>query len=82
MGAGDPDRGYQQLMREQLPIRKDQLFNLYGPQGAVPLIPGAGMSRRAAWQLQHAGMRAACRCVPRELVPTANALNPLPRSQL
>lgn len=80
-GAGDPDRGYQQLITEQLPIRKDQvrggrhvlnelmrdrdcaarappltplplqllksaatpalqLFNVYGPRGSIPLIPG------------------------------------------
>ena len=38
---GDPDRGYQQLVTEQLPIRRDQLFNMYGPAGAIPLIPGA-----------------------------------------
>jgi hypothetical protein len=38
---GDPDRGYQQLMREQLPIRRQQLYEQYGPGGAVPLIPGA-----------------------------------------
>jgi hypothetical protein len=38
---GDPDRGYQQLMREQLPIRRQQLYEQYGPGGAVPLIPDA-----------------------------------------
>jgi hypothetical protein len=38
--AGDPDRGYQQLTTEQMPIRRDQLFNQYGPNGPVPLIPG------------------------------------------
>jgi hypothetical protein len=44
---GDPDRGYQQLTTEQLPIRKDQLFNMYGPTGAIPLIPGAA---QAEWR--------------------------------
>lgn len=29
-----------QLIQEQLPIRKDQLYNTYGPKGAIPLIPG------------------------------------------
>jgi hypothetical protein len=43
---GDPDRGYQQLTTEQLPIRKDQLFNMYGPTGAIPLIPGVCARRR------------------------------------
>lgn len=37
---GDPDRGYQQLISEQLPIRRQQLYEQYGPGGAVPLIPG------------------------------------------
>lgn len=37
---GDPDRGYQQLVSEQLPIRRQQLFELYGPRGQIPLIPG------------------------------------------
>lgn len=38
--AGDPDRGYQQLITEQMPIRKQQLYETYGPQGPIPLIPG------------------------------------------
>lgn len=37
---GNVDRGYQQLMKEQLPIRKDQLYGKYGPSGDIPLIPG------------------------------------------
>ncbi|KAL4445750.1 hypothetical protein ABPG77_008949 [Micractinium sp. CCAP 211/92] len=36
---GDPDRGYQQLITEQLPIRKQQLYETYGLQGPIPLIP-------------------------------------------
>ncbi|KAL4425868.1 hypothetical protein ABPG75_009884 [Micractinium tetrahymenae] len=38
---GDPDRGYQQLITEQLPIRKQQLYETYGAQGPIPLIPDA-----------------------------------------
>ncbi|KAL4425867.1 hypothetical protein ABPG75_009883 [Micractinium tetrahymenae] len=38
---GDPDRGYQQLITEQLPIRKQQLYETYGSQGPIPLIPDA-----------------------------------------
>jgi len=30
-----------QLITEQLPIRKDQLYNKYGPGGDTPLIPDA-----------------------------------------
>lgn len=37
---GDPARGYRQLITEQLPIRRDQLYNTYGPDGETPLIPG------------------------------------------
>lgn len=40
--TGDPDRGYQQLMTEQMPIRKQQLYETYGLQGPIPLIPGQG----------------------------------------
>eukprot|EP00887_Chlorella_sp_A99_P004584 scaffold4.g4584.t1 len=39
--SGDPDRGYQQLVTEQLPLRKQQLYSFYGPGGAIPLIPDA-----------------------------------------
>ncbi|GIL43793.1 hypothetical protein Vafri_1405 [Volvox africanus] len=36
------DRGYQQITREFLPIRKEQLLgSLYGPQGRRPLLPEA-----------------------------------------
>ena len=38
--AGDPDRGYQQLITEQLPLRSSQLYDTYGSKGAIPLIPG------------------------------------------
>ncbi|GAB4823908.1 hypothetical protein N2152v2_010954 [Parachlorella kessleri] len=38
---GDVDRGHQQLIQEQLPIRKQQLYETYGPKGAIPLIPDA-----------------------------------------
>jgi hypothetical protein len=38
---GDPDRGYQQLITEQLPIRKEQLFNKYSVGGDTPLIPSS-----------------------------------------
>ncbi len=40
--AGDPDRGYQQLVSEQVPMRQRQLYETYGPRGPIPLIPGAG----------------------------------------
>lgn len=33
------DRGYKQLMEEQLPTRRAQLYELYGPGGVVELIP-------------------------------------------
>lgn len=39
--AGDPDRGYQQLVSEQVPIRQRQLYETYGPRSPIPLIPGA-----------------------------------------
>ena len=35
----DVDRGYQQLITEQLPIRKQQLFEKYSIGGDTPLIP-------------------------------------------
>lgn len=36
------DRGYQQITREFLPIRKEQLLgSLYGPGGRQPLLPEA-----------------------------------------
>jgi hypothetical protein len=38
---GDPDRGYQQLVSEQVPIRQRQLYDTYGPKGSIPLIPDA-----------------------------------------
>eukprot|EP00884_Botryococcus_braunii_P015668 jgi/Botrbrau1/2785/Bobra.0164s0062.1 len=37
--AGDIDMGYEQLMTEQIPIRKDQLLGMYGPTGTTPLLP-------------------------------------------
>lgn len=30
-----------QLIQDQLPERKGQLYNTYGPGGAIPLIPAA-----------------------------------------
>jgi hypothetical protein len=36
---GDVDRGYQQLITEQLPIRSSQLFGNYSTSGNIPLIP-------------------------------------------
>lgn len=36
----NPNPTCRQLIQEQLPIRKDQLYNTYGPKGAIPLIPG------------------------------------------
>lgn len=36
----DVDRGYEQLMTEQLPIRKSQLYDVYGPGGPRAMIPG------------------------------------------
>lgn len=36
----DVDRGYKQMMTEQLPIRKSQLYDLYGPGGKEAMIPG------------------------------------------
>ncbi|CAD7697253.1 unnamed protein product [Ostreobium quekettii] len=35
------DKGYQQLIEEQLPTRYTQLYETYGPFGVVPLIPEA-----------------------------------------
>ncbi|KAK9829605.1 hypothetical protein WJX72_006837 [[Myrmecia] bisecta] len=40
-GINDIDRGYQQLLTDQLPVRQNQLCNTYGPDGAIPLIPDA-----------------------------------------
>jgi len=37
----DIDRGYRQLIEEQLPERKRQLYEVYGPGGEIPLIPAA-----------------------------------------
>ena len=36
---GDIDEGYEQLMTEQLPLRREQLYETYGPSGER-LIPG------------------------------------------
>jgi hypothetical protein len=36
----DVDRGYEQLITEQLPIRKSQLYDTYGPGGEDAMIPG------------------------------------------
>lgn len=49
--AGDPDRGYQQLISEQLPLRRDQLYGQYGPGGAIPLVPGERARARRARRL-------------------------------
>ncbi|KFM22923.1 hypothetical protein F751_6432 [Auxenochlorella protothecoides] len=38
---GTPLRGYQSLTTEQLPIRKQQLYNTFGVDGPIPLIPDA-----------------------------------------
>ncbi|KAL0031002.1 hypothetical protein WJX79_008100 [Trebouxia sp. C0005] len=40
-GINDITRGYTQLIQDQLPERKGQLYSTYGPGGAVPLIPEA-----------------------------------------
>ncbi|KAK9806846.1 hypothetical protein WJX72_004789 [[Myrmecia] bisecta] len=40
-GINDINRGYQQLLTDQLPMRKNQLYNIYGPSGTIPLIPDA-----------------------------------------
>ncbi len=45
---GDPDRGLQQLLTEQLPTRKRQLYEEYGPGGATPLVPEAQAGGAAA----------------------------------
>ena len=37
---GDIDEGYEQLLTEQLPQRREQLYDTYGPRGEG-LIPGA-----------------------------------------
>ncbi|KAK2079242.1 hypothetical protein QBZ16_002933 [Prototheca wickerhamii] len=39
--TGTPEKGHTQLITEQLPIRKTQLYDIYGPKGAIPLIPDA-----------------------------------------
>ena len=44
---GNPDSGYQQLITEQLPTRKEQLFNKYSVGGDTPLIPSAQPSQAA-----------------------------------
>ncbi|QDZ17642.1 spore coat protein CotH [Chloropicon primus] len=36
---GDIDEGYEQLLTEQLPLRREQLYDTYGPSGSG-LIPG------------------------------------------
>ena len=33
--------GCRQLIQDQLPERKSQLYNTYGPGGSIPLIPAA-----------------------------------------
>ncbi|KAK9812205.1 hypothetical protein WJX73_004025 [Symbiochloris irregularis] len=38
---GSIDDGYQALITEQLPQRKQQLYGTYGPNGSIPLIPEA-----------------------------------------
>jgi hypothetical protein len=44
---GDIDYGVSDILNVTLPTRRDQLFNLYGPGGATPLIPGAQPSHPA-----------------------------------
>eukprot|EP01025_Chloroclados_australasicus_P040119 TRINITY_DN4178_c0_g2_i1.p1 TRINITY_DN4178_c0_g2~~TRINITY_DN4178_c0_g2_i1.p1 ORF type:complete len:1028 (-),score=127.01 TRINITY_DN4178_c0_g2_i1:2597-5680(-) len=38
-GTGKIDRGYKQLLLEQIPTRRNQLYLLYGPQGQDPYLP-------------------------------------------
>ncbi|KDD71507.1 hypothetical protein H632_c4890p0, partial [Helicosporidium sp. ATCC 50920] len=33
------ERGREQMLTEQLPIRRGQLYDTYGPDGPIPLIP-------------------------------------------
>lgn len=37
---GDPALGYQQLVKEWIPVRTYQLLGLYAPGGQRPLLPG------------------------------------------
>lgn len=37
--GGDPVLGFKQMIQETLPIRKSQLYNMYGPGGSPELIP-------------------------------------------
>ena len=37
--SGSAERGYQQLLYEQLPIRASQLYGTYSSAGSIPLIP-------------------------------------------
>ena len=37
--SGSAERGYKQLLYEQLPIRASQLYGTYSSTGSVPLIP-------------------------------------------
>ena len=37
--SGSAERGYQQLLYEQLPIRASQLYGTYSAGGSIPLIP-------------------------------------------
>jgi len=38
---GNAERGYTQIVSEQIPIRTKQLYEVYGPDGEIPLIPEA-----------------------------------------
>jgi len=40
---GDIDEGYEQLLTEQLPLRREQLYDTYGPSGSR-LVPGPQMA--------------------------------------
>jgi len=51
---GDIDEGYEQLLTEQLPLRREQLYETYGPSGSR-LIPGK----------QKENVRAEIKLVPR-----------------
>lgn len=39
--SGSADRGYQQIVAEQIPIRTSQLYEQYSSSGPIPLIPDA-----------------------------------------
>lgn len=39
--SGDVERGYTQIVSEQIPLRTQQLYGTYGPDGEIPLIPEA-----------------------------------------